>query len=183
MKAFNETLQPLESHYCREKECNRQYLSITKIWEAYNDTTTQNLTVKFKYFRSIFTREYNITFKSPAIDVCSTFLQLKCSRVSANSTYDWTTSPQVESTTFFWKPPEKTWWCNKILSIAKRNFRYRNCPIKVITILAKCTNIMWLFVKALLKPNRLLKTHLFILGVNQMIIEGWIKSYLLCIIA
>lgn len=85
---FIESLQVLESHYCRGKNITRQYLpselTIKSLWEQYQGSHDDNLKVKYDYFRNIFDNDYNIGFGSPATDVCSTCLSLKerikCSR-------------------------------------------------------------------------------------------------------
>lgn len=81
VKKFIESLEPLESHYCGEKGCNRNYLSsdlsVNKLWLVYNASASDDCKVKYEYLRNIFNREYSISFKTPATDVCSTCLQLK----------------------------------------------------------------------------------------------------------
>lgn len=80
VKSFIESLQPVESHYCRGKS-KRQYLpshlSISSLWEAYNNTIENEFKVKYEYFRKIFVENYNVGFGSPATDQCSKCLELK----------------------------------------------------------------------------------------------------------
>ena len=80
VKTFIESLQVLEKHYCRGQNITRQYLpselNITKLWKQYNETHEENLHVEYDYFRNIFDNFYNISFGSPATDVCSTCLSL-----------------------------------------------------------------------------------------------------------
>lgn len=77
---FIRKLPSLESHYTRGKS-TRQYLSsdlsITKLWKHYNEEAQDNLKVKYVYFRNIFNYNFNLSFKSPATDVCSTCISLK----------------------------------------------------------------------------------------------------------
>lgn len=80
VKKFIESIKAVESHYSRNKNCTRQYLSsdlsLKKLHEMYNNEN-ENLKVKYEYFRKIFVLEYNISFGSPATDVCSMCLCLK----------------------------------------------------------------------------------------------------------
>lgn len=77
---FIKTLQPLETHYAREKIRQRQYLhpelNIKKIWKMYMDQAVPGFGVSFSFFRNIFVTKFNIGFGSPRQDVCSTCLQL-----------------------------------------------------------------------------------------------------------
>lgn len=71
----------MDVHYCRSKS-HRQYLhsnlNINKMYNMYtNETTVPELQVKASYFRNIFNRNFNIGFKLPAKDVCSTCLSLR----------------------------------------------------------------------------------------------------------
>ncbi|XP_039297057.1 uncharacterized protein LOC120354249 [Nilaparvata lugens] len=76
---FIEKLQCIESHYCR-KESNRKYLSsdlsIKKLFMMYS-AENGNVPVKESYFRNIFNTNYNLGFRSPRTDVCSTCLCLQ----------------------------------------------------------------------------------------------------------
>lgn len=66
-----------ESHYSREKSCKiylNSALSVKKLWEQYDRASAENLKVKYWWFHRIFTKEFNLSFKSPATDVCSTCL-------------------------------------------------------------------------------------------------------------
>lgn len=75
---FINSLQCIESHYCRGHSC-RKYLSselnIKKLWKMYS-SNENNIPVKESYFRMIFNTQYNLGFGSPRTDVCSTCLQL-----------------------------------------------------------------------------------------------------------
>lgn len=71
----------IEVHYCRGKT-KRQYLpselSINKMHSMYCDQITDpDLQVKGSYFRFVFNTNFNIGFKAPATDVCSTCTMLK----------------------------------------------------------------------------------------------------------
>lgn len=81
VRAFIESFQPLESHYCRERS-KKQYLpselSIKSLWRMYNNTTDDCLLrVKYDFFRTIFDNDYNISFRSPATDKCSRCIELE----------------------------------------------------------------------------------------------------------
>lgn len=75
VKKFIERLRCVESHYCRGKS-TRVYLhsdcSIHKLWKLYNEQSDVQLEVKYEYFRDIFNTDYNISFKTPKTDACST---------------------------------------------------------------------------------------------------------------
>lgn len=68
-----------ESHYSRARS-TRIYLdssiSISKMWSMYQESVPDDLKVKESYFRHLFVTRFNISFKSPSTDVCSTCLQL-----------------------------------------------------------------------------------------------------------
>lgn len=81
VKNFIESLQCVESHYCRGRS-ERKYLpctlSIKKLWRMYNASCDNvNLRVKESYFRSIFDQEYNVRFGTPLADACSLCISLK----------------------------------------------------------------------------------------------------------
>lgn len=81
VKKFIESLQTVESHYCRGKS-KRQYLpshlSIQHLCDAYNNKVdNEELKVKYEYFRKVFVENYNVGFGSPATDQCSKCLELK----------------------------------------------------------------------------------------------------------
>lgn len=90
VKAFIDKLQPVDSHYCRRKS-TRLYLptelSISKLWQNYNSAALPEMKVKYDYFRTIFVTDYNISFKTPATDVCSECqlltLQMKSAHLSS----------------------------------------------------------------------------------------------------
>lgn len=80
VKSFIEALVPIESHYCRNTQTNKQYLdsnlTIAELHKLYNSSRSEEgLKVKYEYFRNIFVKEYNISFESPAVDACSKCLQ------------------------------------------------------------------------------------------------------------
>lgn len=73
---FIKKFQCIEVHYCRGKT-KRQYLpnelSINKMYAMYcHQLTDLNLQVKRTYFRFVFNTNFNIGFKKPTTDVCST---------------------------------------------------------------------------------------------------------------
>lgn len=81
VKSFIESLTSVESHYVRNKNVTRFYLSsdltIAKLYNIYLSTVTnKDLLVNYHYFYNIFVKDYNISTKSPATDVCSTCLSL-----------------------------------------------------------------------------------------------------------
>lgn len=76
VREFISNLKASESHYGRKKS-KRLYLhcrlSIRKLHEVYNKNCSEDLDkVNFAMFRRIFINEFNIGFKSPSSDVCST---------------------------------------------------------------------------------------------------------------
>lgn len=81
VKNFIQSIPVLESHYCRGKNIQRQYLSsdlsIKRLWNMYQNNCDPNLKVKYDYFRNIFDIDYNIGFGAPATDCCSTCISLK----------------------------------------------------------------------------------------------------------
>jgi hypothetical protein len=80
VREFIRKLRGTESHYNRKKS-KRIYLSselsIRKLHSIYNDQASEDLKVKCSMFRKIFVTEFNIGFKSPASDTCSTCCLLK----------------------------------------------------------------------------------------------------------
>ncbi len=76
VRKFINSLEFKESHYCRSST-ERKYLAcdlnIEKLFKLYH-TQTELKEVKALYFRYIFNNEFNISFGSPATDVCSTCL-------------------------------------------------------------------------------------------------------------
>lgn len=79
---FIKKFKTIEVHYCRSKIVARQYLpgslSVNKMCRMYKTAVTQpELQVKCSYFRSVFSTQFNIGFKSPSSDVCSTCLMYK----------------------------------------------------------------------------------------------------------
>lgn len=76
---FIKQFKGIESHYSRGNSC-RTYLdsnlSIAKMWRMYQETVqTEELKVKEGLFRKIFVSRFNLSFKTPATDVCSSCLQ------------------------------------------------------------------------------------------------------------
>lgn len=81
--AFINSLNFVESHYCRGRS-ERKYLpselNINQLYRMYNEKQrgTELLNqVKASYFRFIFNTRFNIGFKMPQTDVCSTCLSYK----------------------------------------------------------------------------------------------------------
>lgn len=76
---FIESFHLIDLHYCRSKIKHLQYLpselNINKMAKMYNDSE-DILRVKSTYFRTIFNTCFNIGFKSPATDLCSTCVML-----------------------------------------------------------------------------------------------------------
>ncbi|CAG4969721.1 unnamed protein product [Colias eurytheme] len=79
VKSYIKGLEALESHYVRSRS-TVQYLSsdlsIKKLHKLYNDDA-QNVPVRYEFFRRIFNKNFNLSFKSPATDACSKCIQLK----------------------------------------------------------------------------------------------------------
>ena len=80
VRDFIRKLQGRESHYGRNKS-RRIYLdpslSIAKLHKMYQSSVSDQYKVKFPMFYKIFVKEFNISFSTPAIDVCSTCTQLR----------------------------------------------------------------------------------------------------------
>lgn len=82
---FIDSLPRYESHYSRNKNLNKEYMSldynIELIYEKYKgNCQTENLSfVSSDKFRRIFTEDYNISFKSPKSDTCA-----KCDELQVN---------------------------------------------------------------------------------------------------
>lgn len=80
VRGFIRKLRGTESHYNRSKS-KRIYLSselsIRKLATIYNQQASEELQVKCSMFRKIFVNEFNIGFKSPSSDTCSTCCLLK----------------------------------------------------------------------------------------------------------
>lgn len=80
VRSFIKQLRGTESNYNRNKS-KRIYLnaelSIKKLHTIYNMQAIDVLKVKCSMFRKIFVNEFNIGFKSPASDTCSTCCLLK----------------------------------------------------------------------------------------------------------
>lgn len=69
------SLKCTESHYCRSRTVC-QYLSpelsISKLIKLYNHQAPDHLKVKSWLFHQVFNRNFNLGFKSPKTDKCST---------------------------------------------------------------------------------------------------------------
>lgn len=81
VQKFIADLPATESHYSREKS-KRIYLAanlnVKKLWTLYNNNTeSENLKVKYRFFYEIFNRNFNIGFASPASDTCTSCVSLK----------------------------------------------------------------------------------------------------------
>ncbi|XP_069676001.1 uncharacterized protein [Periplaneta americana] len=78
--------KPLQSHYSRGKNCNRQYLrselNVKKMWSMYIEENPEELHVDYDYYRTIFNDNFNIGFGSPYVDKCSTCSSLE-NRITA----------------------------------------------------------------------------------------------------
>ncbi|KAF9806466.1 hypothetical protein SFRURICE_001261 [Spodoptera frugiperda] len=92
---FLNSLKCVESHYCRS-QTKRHYLpselTINKLYKMYNKSCAIELKVKGSYFRSIFNTKFNLGFKVPRVDVCSTCTELaekikKCTDGNLKQTY------------------------------------------------------------------------------------------------
>lgn len=73
------SLKANESHYSRERS-KRVYLpselNIKTLWKMYNNVDRpEDQLVKESYFRKIFNTEFNIGFKAPSMDECSTCIE------------------------------------------------------------------------------------------------------------
>lgn len=79
VKSYIKGLKALESHYVRGRS-TVQYLSsdltIKKLHRLYSDDA-HNVPVRYEFFRRIFNKYFNLSFKSPATDACSKCIQLK----------------------------------------------------------------------------------------------------------
>jgi hypothetical protein len=79
VKRFICSLNCIESHYCRGKSL-RKYLSsdlsINRLCTMYNNEVSDEYKVKKSYFRYIFNTNFNLGFKSPKTDACSTCIVL-----------------------------------------------------------------------------------------------------------
>lgn len=88
---FLKKLEPVESHYTRDKS-TRLYLpcelNLKKLWRMYNENTDKaENKVKYSFFRNIFNFDFNMSFKTPTTDACSTCIQLQSQiKISTNAT-------------------------------------------------------------------------------------------------
>lgn len=77
---FIKKFHTIETHYCRSKISNRQYLpgelNITQMHKMLLEESESNKDVKLCYFRGIFNGNFNIGFKTPASDLCSQCISL-----------------------------------------------------------------------------------------------------------
>lgn len=80
LRKFLNGLPASESHYSRNKS-KRIYLSAElnckKLLSFYNDSVSEDLKISRSMFYEIFLKEFNIGFKLPSSDVCSTCLLWK----------------------------------------------------------------------------------------------------------
>lgn len=76
--SFIKELKSVESHYVRGRS-TVQYLSsdlsIKKLHKTYNES--HSVHVKYEFFRRIFNKYFNLSFKTPATDACSKCIELK----------------------------------------------------------------------------------------------------------
>lgn len=76
---FITKFKTLELHYCRNKIVRRQYLpselNINKMYRMFTAESPE-LNVTKSFFRNIFNSCFNIGFKTPATDMCSTCIML-----------------------------------------------------------------------------------------------------------
>lgn len=81
MRCFIESLQCVDSHYCRSQTLRKYlpcHLNVKTLWRIYNKNTEDaQLKVKESLFRHIFNTEYNIRFGTPLTDACSKCMLLK----------------------------------------------------------------------------------------------------------
>lgn len=80
LRKFLNGLPASESHYNRKKSKGiylSSDLNAKKLREFYNNSVTENLRVSRTMFYENFHKEYNISFKTPASDVCSTCILWK----------------------------------------------------------------------------------------------------------
>ncbi|XP_050302158.1 uncharacterized protein LOC126740258 [Anthonomus grandis grandis] len=81
IKQFIESIQCVESHYCRSKSSVRMYLpcdlSFKKLYNQYLAKTPEGMHVKISYFRKYVNANYNIAFGTPQTDCCSFCLRTK----------------------------------------------------------------------------------------------------------
>lgn len=60
----------------------RRYLpsdcNVRALWKQYNQGVDPEKKVKYSFFLHVFNFDYNISFKSPATDACSTCISLRC---------------------------------------------------------------------------------------------------------
>lgn len=81
IKKFIESIQCVESHYCRSKSSARMYLpcdlNFKKLYNQYLAKTPEGMHVKISYFRKYVNGHYNIAFGTPQTDCCSFCLRTK----------------------------------------------------------------------------------------------------------
>lgn len=80
VKEYIGDLSGQESHYGRNKSCKiylNSELSIQKLCEDYNKKCHPDSKVTYQFFKHVFHKYFNLSFKSPATDVCSTCMSLK----------------------------------------------------------------------------------------------------------
>lgn len=88
IETFVSKLSFVETHYCRgrtEKKYLPSELNLTKLYNLYMESIKENpplppdsgISIKLSYFRYIVQTKFNISFKMPQQDVCSTCLQFQ----------------------------------------------------------------------------------------------------------
>lgn len=82
VKNHIESLNRIESHYCRSST-KREYfeagLSISKLYNMYSESEFNNSKIKESYYAKVFNENYNIGFHVPtkdSCDICSSFSKL-----------------------------------------------------------------------------------------------------------
>lgn len=80
VKKFLKGLKCIESHYVRGRS-TVQYLSsdlsIKKLHKSYSQSCLEEEKVNYEFFRRIFVKYFNLSFKTPATDACSKCISLK----------------------------------------------------------------------------------------------------------
>lgn len=80
VRSFICSLKACESHYSRGKS-SRVYLpselSISKLWKMFNEGKLESEMVTESLFRKVFCTSFNIGFSNPAVDECSTCIELQ----------------------------------------------------------------------------------------------------------
>ncbi|KAJ8886984.1 hypothetical protein PR048_013198 [Dryococelus australis] len=92
VKTFIESLAPVDSHYCRNKNTNKMYLDSTLtsqcLCDAYNNSCAdESLKVNYEFFRNIFCNEYNISFSMPVTDKYSKCIEYEEKRKTKDKAF------------------------------------------------------------------------------------------------